>query len=210
MKEIVYDWGGANVWLFHLINDVRAGWFDQFMLAGSAIGDYTNFVPILGLLTLMATYAVTHAYARHPAKGEETAQLWLGAIAVFALSCGLDGALVSWLKPALDFPRPPLALGEGSMHLVGEAKLHYSFPSGHSSFAMLVCASFWPLGRWWRVGGVFFLLWVGLSRISLGVHFPADVLGGFLLSLLVVLAVRFALHMLAVVAVKMGETRFDV
>ena len=210
MKEIFYDWGGANVWLFHLVNDVRAGWLDQFMLAGTAIGDHTSFVPILCLLMLAAVYTVTHTYARQPSNGEETAQLWLGVIAVFALAYGLDGALLGWLKPMLDFPRPPFALGEASVHIIGEVKFHHSFPSGHSSFAMLVCASLWPLGRWWRIGGVFFLLWVGLSRISLGVHFPADVLGGFMISFLVVLAVRFALHMLAVAAVKMGEARFDV
>lgn len=208
MKEIFYDWGGANVWLFHLVNDVRAGWIDQFMLAGTAVGDHTSFVPMLCLLALAAVYTVAHTYARQPGDGEEAARLWLGVVAVFALGYGLDGALINWLKPMLDFPRPPLALGETGAHVVGELKLRHSFPSGHSSFAMLVCASLWPLGRWWRIGGVFFLLWVGLSRISLGVHFPADVLGGFMLSLLVVLAVRGALALLVAVAVKSGETRF--
>ena len=197
MKEILYDWGGLNVWLFHLINDVRAGWLDQFMLLGTAIGDHTSFVPILSLLLLAAMFTVSRTYARQPGRGEQTAQLWLGVAAVFALGYWLDGAVLGWLKPMLDFPRPPLALGEASVHIVGEAKFHHGFPSGHSSFAMLVCASLWPLGRRWRIGGVLFLLWVGLSRISLGAHFPADVLGGFLLSLLIVLALRAAVDALA-------------
>jgi len=200
MKEILYDWGGANAWLFHLVNDVRAGWLDQFMLFGTAIGDHTSFVPILCLLMLAAVFTVSLTYSRDPFHGEQTAQLWLGAIAVFAIGYWLDGALLGWLKPVLDFPRPPLALGEANVHIVGEAKFHHSFPSGHSSFAMLVCASFWPLGRYWQIGGLFFMLWVGLSRISLGAHFPADVLGGFFLSLLVVLVVRFAINRLAIVA----------
>jgi membrane-associated phospholipid phosphatase len=190
MKEIVYDWGGANAWLFHLVNDVRAGWFDQFMLLGTAVGEHTSFVPILCLLMLASLYAVPRAYAQGALRGEQAAYLWLGTIAVFVLGYWLDGVLLSWLKPMLDFPRPPLALGEVNVHIVGEAKFHHSFPSGHSSFAMLVCASLWPLGSWWRISGVSFALWVGLSRISLGAHFPADVLGGFVLSLLVVLAVR--------------------
>lgn len=190
MKEILYDWGGANVQLFHLINNVHAGWLDQFMLLGTAIGDHTSFVPILCLLMLAAIYTVPRAYVQGAQRGEQAAYLWLGTVAVFVLGYWLDGVIVSALKPWVDFPRPPLALGEAHVHIVGEAKFHHSFPSGHASFAMLVCASFWPLGRWWRIGGAFFLIWVGLSRISLGAHFPADVLGGFLLSLLVVLVVR--------------------
>jgi membrane-associated phospholipid phosphatase len=196
MKEILYDWGGLNVWLFHQVNNLRADWLDQFMLLGTELGDHASFVPILCLLVLAALFAVPRALARQPCNAEKVVHLWLGVIAVFALGYWLDGAVLSWLKPFLDFPRPPLTLGEANVHVIGELKLHHSFPSGHSSFAMLVCASLWPLGRYWRLGGGFFLIWVGLSRISLGVHFPADVLGGFLISLAVVLAVRLVTNRL--------------
>jgi membrane-associated phospholipid phosphatase len=40
------------------------------------------------------------------------------------------------------------------------------------------------------------VLWVGISRVSLGAHFPADVLAGFLSSLAVVLLVLVAIRKL--------------
>ncbi|HTI31117.1 MAG TPA: phosphatase PAP2 family protein [Sphingomonas sp.] len=58
-----------------------------------------------------------------------------------------------------------------------------SFPSGHSSNTMAILLLFALLsgGGWrtWTALGVAIL--VGLTRIVLGVHWPSDVLGGWLL-----------------------------
>ena len=73
-----------------------------------------------------------------------------------------------------------------------------SFPSGHSSNCMSVAFALWlntrpgkkgvkpewyNLHRWSYVAIVMALL-VGLSRLYLGVHFPSDVIGGFLIAIL--------------------------
>jgi len=68
----------------------------------------------------------------------------------------------------------------------------FSFPSGHSmaAFAMYGVLSFllWRhipsrLGRTLLlIGSAFIILMIGISRIYLGVHYPSDVLGGFLAS----------------------------
>lgn len=196
MKEIFYDWGGANVWLFHAINNVRFEWLDSVMLLGTFLGGHTLFPYYLAVLTLFAIVAVstplqdvTHYQAQ--------AKRWMAVIAVFSLAYLLDGLLLGVLKPLLDFPRPPLALPLDTVHIVGNAEYHHSLPSGHASFAMMMVASLWPvLQRWWRVAAVFFVLWVGISRISLGAHFPADVMAGFLSSLVVVLLVYVAIQKL--------------
>jgi membrane-associated phospholipid phosphatase len=65
----------------------------------------------------------------------------------------------------------------------------YSFPSGHAMESMAVAAAVmclaWNRGNWrWAsvaLGAIFVLL-VGTSRIYLGVHYPSDVLAGWLAS----------------------------
>ena len=204
MKEIFYDWGGANVWLFHAINDVRLPGLDQIMLLGTTLGDHILFPFYLGVLALSALVVVNTPFqdsSRHRVRVSR----WIAVIAVFSIAYLLDGLLLGFLKPLLDFPRPPLALPPGSLNILGQPEFHHSLPSGHSSFAMLVTASLWPVlkGRW-RIAGAIFVLWVGISRVSLGAHFPADVLAGFLSSLAVVLLVDVAVQEL----MRFVEVRF--
>lgn len=194
MKAILYDWGGLNVWLFHQINAVHAPWLDWLMQLGTRLGDHANF-PLY--LSLTALFAVVVA-GRNRLNRDAGMQTGLTVLAVLSISYLLDGQLLSWIKPVLDFPRPLLALPPGSVIVVGQPEYHHSLPSGHSSFAMLICASLWPLlDRQGRLTASVFVCWVGLSRISLGAHFPADVLAGFTSSLLIVLAVRYGINQLA-------------
>lgn len=195
MKAIFYDWGGVNVWLFHAVNNIRAGWLDGFMQLGSLLGKHTNFAIVLAAAALIAALQVARACARDAASGRRRAGLWLGALAVFSLAYVIDGALVGLLKDALDFPRPPAALPPGELFVIGQPEYRHGFPSGHATFAMTVAAGLWPVcHRYVRGAAVVYVVWVGLSRVSLGAHFPADVLAGFALALAVVWLVRRALR----------------
>lgn len=184
MGAFLYDWGGLNVWLFHAINDIHAPLLDAFMLLGTQLGGHANF-PLYLALTAACGYLV----AARGRPGDALA--WLSVLAVFSVGYVLEGQIIGILKPWLDFPRPPLALPAGAVHIVGQVEFHHSLPSGHSAFAMLLAASLWPVAiRPLRAVLAVFVLWVGLSRISLGAHFPVDVLAGFALSLAVVWLLR--------------------
>lgn len=185
MKSVFYDWGGLNTWLFQSINSIHFDVLDRLMLLGTQLADHGNFALYLGLLTVTAMLAVR-------GKGKSSITLWFGVIVVFALGNLIDGAVVGMLKSWFSFPRPPLALGS-TVHLVGDPELNmqHSLPSGHTSFAMLIAASLWPvLNKHGRILASVFVLWVGISRISVGAHFPADVVAGALSCLLVVWLIR--------------------
>ena len=168
MKEIFYDWGGANAWLFYAINDIRFAWLDKAMLLGTGLGDHNLFPFYLGLLTLIALIRV-NLPGQDAVHYRAQVNRWMVVIVVFSLAYLLDAILLAVLKPFFDFPRPPLALPQGSVQIIGVPEFHHSLPSGHSSFAMLVTASLWPvMSRRWRMAGALFVLWVGISRISLG------------------------------------------
>jgi membrane-associated phospholipid phosphatase len=205
MKSVFYDWGGINVWLFHLINDIRFEWLDKLMLLGTSLGDHTRFPLYLSLLTLFSVFIVNKGVLddkRHRIQVNN----WMLVISVFSIAYLFNGLLLGYLKPLLDFSRPLLALPMGTVNVVGQPEYHHSLPSGHSSFAMLITASFWPvLNNRWRWVFAAFLLWVGISRVSLGAHFPADVMAGFLSSLAVVLLVqKFTGKLLSVWVAKQG------
>ena len=190
-KELAYDWGGANTWLFHAINDVRGEFIDSAMIAGTNAGNHKLFPVYLALFFVIALTSANNTLRRDYQQGLGLTLLWMSALSVFSLSYVIDGAFLVWVKPFLGFPRPPLALGQDSLHILGEPEFYNSLPSGHASFAMLIGASFWKaVGRKGRPVLAAFVFWVGISRISVGAHFPADVLASWLTALAVVSIIR--------------------
>ncbi len=65
---------------------------------------------------------------------------------------------------------------------------YFSFPSGHavasSALALCCVAIFWRTKWRWAavIGGALYTILIGVSRMYLGVHYPTDILGGWLLS----------------------------
>ena len=101
--------------------------------------------------------------------------------------------IVAWildffLKILFHIPRPTDVLPQ--VHPLF-TETGFGFPSGHATFFMALAFSIYffhkKAGYWF----IFFAVLIGLARIIAGVHFPSDIVGGFILGWLVAYALRF-------------------
>ena len=128
------------------------------------------------LLTLITLFVVIYLWLR-----KEKASIF------YVLSAAIGGGvLVQILKVMFARPRPELV-----SHLASEITM--SFPSGHSAMSAVVYLSLAVLlsriekSRKTRLffisSAIIISFLVGLSRLYLGVHYPTDVLAGWMIGL---------------------------
>ena len=72
----------------------------------------------------------------------------------------------------------------------------YSFPSGHATFYMALAISIFFFHKKAGYVFIFFALVIGIARIIGGVHFPIDILGGYVLGGIVSYLVGYFLKIL--------------
>lgn len=90
------------------------------------------------------------------------------------------GILVELIRVFYDKPRPFVVL---NLNPLVETEIGRAFPSGHASFFFALSIAIFYFnkkeGLWF---GLFALL-NGIARVAAAVHWPTDILGGFLVSL---------------------------
>ncbi len=150
------------------------GWLDTPMRLVTAMGYYWLVLPML-------VAVVTVFYL----KG------WKLSAVLLVVSTAGGIVLTTVLKGFFQRARPELFDS-------GYTASFYSFPSGHATIAvgfygMLTVILAYHLrgfARWaLAAGGVLLVLLIGFSRLYLGVHYPTDVLAGFLAAPLWVIVV---------------------
>lgn len=162
--------GAGDAALLGWLAAYRQPWLDTLMLGLTWLGSLWLLLPAIGLLTLRCRQA--------------------GLQTLFALLSA--SVLCHVLKVLIDRPRPDL--WPSVLPLPADA----AFPSAHSAQAMALAVAllyFAPSGWRLRVGAGLILLagLVGLSRLYLQVHWPSDVVAGWLLGAgVAILSLRLA------------------
>lgn len=95
-----------------------------------------------------------------------------------------SGAFNTIIKEIVKFPRPIGYEGIRSSRI--KTAGGYSFPSGHTQQAssLFITLMMEFRKKWLYIIGVLGMLFVGLSRMYLGVHWPTDVIGGLMIGIL--------------------------
>ena len=181
MGNNIYDWFGINQGIFLSINTIHTPALDQFMLFVTFLGHPRLFPFYIASILLLMWLKP----AMMPQRNVVTFAVSYIVTAIF---------FVPLLKTFFDYPRPLIVLGKQNVTVLGTPDTLHSFPSGHSAFAILLAASLIPgIPRPGKIALVIFSLLVCVSRIAVGAHFPADIVGSFMLVLPVVFIVRFVI-----------------
>jgi membrane-associated phospholipid phosphatase len=142
----------------------RTPWLTTFMRKATFFGSTAWLVASLSLVVVAALVWIR-------------SRRW----AAFAVGCMIGGYISTIVKALVDRPRPDI---DPLIDLSSAA-----FPSGHaltSAIAFgaiaffLVHAARLPIALVWGVAGLCIAV-VGFTRVYLGVHWPTDVIGGWLL-----------------------------
>lgn len=169
-----------NQEIFLSINSFRSPAIDALMNFGTELGNFWN-IPWL-VIFLVASLLAQTKFRRLPflLSREKLIEL----ISALVIGYIVTGLIVAALKFGLHMPRPSVIYGPHVMHSVELPDSPFSLPSGHSAFAMLVTATLWRFSSiTFRFALAVFVLWVGVSRINLGMHFPLDVILGYIAGL---------------------------
>ena len=150
-------WNVAGMALLGSVRD-RAGAVTSLMMAGTRIGDDLGRLIIVGLALAALVWVGRRAAAR-----------WLALVMAGGTLLNLG------LKQIFAAPRPELLPHLDAVH-------SYSFPSGHASGNMMLFGALALLAKGWGayVAATLAIVVIGISRVWLGVHWPSDVLAGWI------------------------------
>lgn len=190
MFRIFYDFCGLNQQLFKLANQ-----FFNLSILPEICHIISGFFAIDRVAIYYAAYSIYHYWhlRRMTVAAKQLAAFWsiYQQLVRFGLAYAVFGLAYAGLKFTVNLPRPFCSLPPGDfITIVAEQDLPRclsSFPSSHVGLAVLLGYFCWPhCAARVRIIIIIIILLIAISRLSLAMHYPADIIYSCLITGLVI------------------------
>lgn len=188
MVDLFYNFFGFNKKLFLLINNYTNFGFVPYILkaisAPFAIGNFAVYYVIAGIY-FYRRLKKTQDFS------QRQADFWriYNKMVEIGIGYTIFGLIYAALKFSVNLPRPFCSLEADSFKTIYDTTMERclsSFPSAHSGLAVLIAYYLWAyLNYWQKILAVIIICLVAIARITLAMHYPADILYGFLIVVIV-------------------------
>ena len=182
IKKYIYDFMGANEILFETLNQItNVGFVPYIFYFISSLFYFMNFIIYFSAIFLY--------FCKKSCQFVESSQrleyLSIRCSQLFNIGLTYLFFVISYplLKYNVNLPRPFCSAVEfQTIMSFAHKRCLSSFPSAHSALAFMMLYYSWPYLRVsHKFIGVVFLVMVSLSRLTLAMHFPADIIYGILI-----------------------------
>ncbi len=163
--------GSLFRWINRLAN--RTGWAHGIFTA------YAKYGIVLFAVLLLAAYLEAR---QHGDLLAVAGSVWAAGAALVALGIG------QLVGGAIDRARPYDAMS--GVHVLVARTTDFAFPSDHATVAGAVAAGLFLTNRRWGLAAVVLAVAMAFTRVYVGAHYPADVVGGLALGAAVAAAGR--------------------
>ena len=183
MKHVIYDWLGLNKAIFTSVNYItNLGALPYFFIIISKPFELVAFISyyiIILLYTLLKLKRGEYKYIQY-------LKIFNELIKIGSMYACI-GLFYAFLKYTIDMPRPYCATTNFlSINNFEHTRCLSSFPSAQTAMAVFMYyVSFGYLNKTCKILGCLIIFLVGVSRISLAMHFPADIVYSLLIALLI-------------------------
>lgn len=176
MKEVLYDFCGYNKYLFLKINNfTHILGLENPLFYLSNIFNIENFAIFYFILAL-----VGFSWIRYHKKSSKSKSKFFDFMIKLGINYAIFGLSYAALKFSINMERPFCSLTGEEFYSIADItkeRCLSSFPSSHIGLVMMIVLNFWPhICKQCKFGLIGLLCLVGLSRISLAMHYPSDII----------------------------------
>ena len=170
----------------HFINNVTPFWADVIVFCATILGIIMAICSVLYLMLRKFPHQNAFSTIEHfVKKAGDIFVLFITASSAYIFSVIFKNIFMLGRPATYNIDLHPL------INLTG-----YGFPSSHASFYGAIAVTLFFMNREAGYVAIFFAIIIGVARVLAGVHSPLDIIGGFVLGLLISSIVDFIVEKL--------------